>query len=590
MILGIPILSVIRNVGIKEKDMKLLITYLRPLTKGLIKSLVLKTIGALMVLLLPYLLAYVIDSIVPLKNMTLILYFGIGMIFISFFGWFCDIKANRNASYVAKKAVEAIRSDLFEKTLYLSNRNIDCFTIPSLESRLTSDTYNVHKMIGMVQRMGVRAPILLIGGVAVAFIMEPFLSLIMVCTLPFITLLVYYRAAKGIPFYTEVQKAQDKMISVVRENAQGIRIIKALSKADDEIKRYEKVNADLMRKDKKATARMAVINPMMTLFMNIGLVCVIALGAVRVSGGLSETGKIIAFTNYFTIISNAMMSISRIFVEVSKGIASAERIQEVFDCENEFAVKEKQSNHSSNVIEFEHVNFSYLGKTNNLTDISFSLKKGQTLGILGATGSGKTTILSLLLRFYDVDSGNIYVDGENIQSLDISKLRRKFGTVMQNDFIFQDSVRENIDFGRNLSEEDIVKAVKTAQADFIFDLSNALDTPLHSKGVNLSGGQRQRIYLARAFAQKPQILLLDDASSALDYATDAKLRKAIEEHSQDTAKIIVAQRISSILHADEILVLDQGKILARGTHRQLLENCPLYVSIHDSQMGGALLD
>ena len=570
--------------------MRLLKRYLRPLVKDMAIGLGMKALAALMVLLLPYLLAYVIDTIVPMKDMRLILAFGIGMIVISVIGWIFDIRANRIASRVARDAIVRIRHDLFDKTIRLSCRRADEFTIPSLESRLTSDTYHVHRMIGMIQRMGVRAPILLLGGIGVTLLMEPVLALVMIATLPLITVLVVVKATRGIPMFTRVQKAQDRMISVVRENAQGVRVIKALSKADHEKRRYEKVNTELVEEELRANSRMAAINPLMNLLMNLGLVGVILVGAWRVSGGLSETGKIIAFTNYFTIITNAMMSISRIFVMLSKGLASADRIEEVLQTEDEMKIIPSEPAATDTIIEFDHVSFSYLGVRDNVQDISFRLKEGQTLGIIGATGSGKTTILQLLLRFYDADSGTIRIHGQDIRSLDPKQLRQQTGIVMQNDFIFQDTVRENIAFGRYADEALLQEATQIAQASFIDQLCGRYDYRLNSKGTNLSGGQRQRIFLSRAFLNNPKILLLDDSSSALDYQTDARLRQAIGTHFAHTAKIIVAQRVSSIMHADEILLLDHGRIVARGTHEQLMNTSEVYASISDSQMGGALLE
>ena len=570
--------------------MRLLKRYLRPLVKDMAIGLGMKALAALMVLLLPYLLAYVIDTIVPMKDMRLILAFGIGMIVISVIGWIFDIRANRIASRVARDAIVRIRHDLFDKTIRLSCRRADEFTIPSLESRLTSDTYHVHRMIGMIQRMGVRAPILLLGGIGVTLLMEPVLALVMIATLPLITVLVVVKATRGIPMFTRVQKAQDRMISVARENAQGVRVIKALSKADHEKRRYEKVNTELVEEELRANSRMAAINPLMNLLMNLGLVGVILVGAWRVSGGLSETGKIIAFTNYFTIFTNAMMSISRIFVMLSKGLASADRIEEVLQTEDEMKIIPSEPAATDAIIEFDHVSFSYLGVRDNVQDISFRLKEGQTLGIIGATGSGKTTILQLLLRFYDADSGTIRIHGQDIRSLDPKQLRQQTGIVMQNDFIFQDTVRENIAFGRYADEALLQEATQIAQASFIDQLCGRYDYRLNSKGTNLSGGQRQRIFLSRAFLNNPKILLLDDSSSALDYQTDARLRQAISTHFAHTAKIIVAQRVSSIMHADEILLLDHGRIVARGTHEQLMNTSEVYASISDSQMGGALLE
>ena len=571
--------------------MNLLKRILRPLLKKITLGFFMKTMGAMAVLLLPYMLATLIDEIVPLQRLDLVLKYGAAMIVISFVGLFFDIFANRIAAMVAKDATLRIRHDLFEKTIGLSCRKTDEFTVPSLESRLTSDTYNVHRMLGMVQRMGVRAPILLLGGIAITIMMEPVLSMVVIGMLPFIMLVIYFRAIKGIRMFKFVQKAQDKMIAVVRENAQGIRIIKALSKEDHEKKRYEKVNEALADEDYKANRRMASIYPLITVVLNAGLVLVILVGAWRVNNGLSETGKIIAFMNYFTIVTNALIAVSRIFVMSSKGLASADRIEEVLQAQDELVMIEDEGVDSEYEIEFDHVNFSYLGVKNNIQDLSFRLKSGQTLGIIGATGSGKTTVLQLLLRFYDADSGSIRLRGKDIRSVDPKKIRKEYGVVMQNDFIFKDTVRENILFGREVDSDDLVEATKTAQAyPFIRNLEEAFDHPLNSKGTNLSGGQRQRIFLSRAFASHPKILLLDDSSSALDYETDARLRSAISQNYQDTTKIIVAQRVSSILHADEILVMDQGKVIARGTHEQLLKSSELYASISESQMGGALLE
>ena len=570
--------------------MKLLIRYLTPLKKDVIKSVSLKFIGAFLTLVLPYILAYMIDSVVPTKNLTYILLYGFLMVILAFISWRADVNANRQASKVARDATYSIRNDLFNKTIHLSSKTFDTFTIPSLESRLTSDTYNVHHMTGMLQRMAIRAPILLIGGIILTMMMEPYLSFVMMCTLPFIGVLVYFRATKGIVYYSKAQSAQDDMIRVVRENTQGVRIIKALSKHDDERKRFDEVNMNLAEKEKYASKRMAIINPLLNLFMNIGMVGVILVGAYRVNLGLSETGKIIAFTNYFVLISNAMMAISRIFIMTSKGIASSNRILEVLDTKEESKQSNNKFKETDNIIELENVSFSYLGKYNNLENISFELKENQTLGVLGVTGSGKSTLLQVLLGLYDIDQGNIYIKGKNIKEYKLDELKEMFGVVMQNDFIFAGTLQENIDFYRNIEDEQLNQAIINAQGNFIFDLDEKLNSKITTRGTNFSGGQRQRICLSRAFASNPEILILDDSSSALDYATDANLRKAIALNMKQSTKIIIAQRISSIAHADKIIVLNEGKIDAIGTHEQLLEECETYQSIAASQMGGALLE
>lgn len=333
---------------------------------------------------------------------------------------------------------------------------------------------------------------------------------------------------------------------------------------------------------------MAVTNPATTLVLNLGLTAVVAVGAFRMNVGQTQPGVIIAFLNYFTIILNAMLGITRIFILCSKGIASARRVSEVLQAPEDLVVLsqeetlcEKEAEH----IRFSHVNFSYNHVENNLTDISFSLKRGETLGILGATGSGKSTILNLLLRFYDVDSGEILIDGQDIRTIPTKKLRQKFGVVFQNDFLVAETIAENISYFRDLPQEQIQKAAQDAQAwDFIAQKSAGLQEQVAMRGNNLSGGQKQRLLIARALAAQPEILILDDASSALDYRTDAQLRKALHHHFQETTSIVVAQRISSIMGADHILVLEEGKIIGYGTHETLLRDCEIYRSISHMQM------
>lgn len=558
--------------------------------KTILWGLFMKTTAAVMVLLLPYLLAYVIDEVTPLNDLSLIIFYGVIMVLIAVLGWIFDIKANRLASRTAKDATQKIRHDLFEKTINLPSQTIDRYTIPSLESRLTSDTYNIHQFIGMMQRMGVRAPILLVGGVIITFMLDPFLALILFLTLPFIAYLVYYRSKRGIPLYAKVQEAIDKMTGVVRENAWGVRVIKALSKVGYERKRYALVNEALSEQEKKASKTMAIINPLMNFFMYVGLTFVIIIGAYLIAKGLSTTGKIIAFSNYFTIISNATMSIGRIFIMASKGIASSDRIEAVLKTNDEFEVIDDKEIKSSAIIEFDNVSFSYLSKSDDLKNISFKLDLGKTLGIIGPTGSGKSTILELLLRFYEVKSGHIYILGRDIRSYPLKELRSHFGVALQNDFLFEGTIKDNVDFKRHIPLEDIEKGLKIAKADFVKERPSQLENKLNSKGSNLSGGQRQRLYIARAMSSKADVIVLDDASSALDYKTDALLREMIDKYLSDKTKIIISQRISSLKHADEILVLDKGEIIARGSHEELLKSCPLYDAIAKSQMGGALFE
>lgn len=567
--------------------MRKILTYLKPHLLKMTLGLTIKFTGTIMDLFLPWILAYTIDEIVPMRSVRLILFWGAVMIACAVTAFVTNVAANRMASKVAKDATENIRHDLFAKISYLSCRQIDDFTVPSLESRLTSDTYNIHQMIGVMQRLGIRSPILLIGGIGVTLALDYALSLVLIAVLPFIVVLVYLVSKKGIPLYTNLQQAVDTLVRTVREDIAGIRIIKALSRTDYEKQRFSRVNADVVEKEKKAGITMSATNPMMNLFLNIGLTLVILMGAYRVNAGLTQPGKIIAFLTYFTIILNAMLMITRMFVIYSKGIASADRIQEVLDAQDD--LKQEPKNHVNNEfhISFNNVYFSYHKGKVNLEDISFRLMKGETLGIIGSTGSGKSTLINLLLRLYDVDKGEIRIDGKNIRSMSLQELHSKFGTVFQNDILFADTIASNIDFGRVLSPEQIRTAADFAQAgEFIDSLQDGFKHMLAQKSSNLSGGQKQRIMISRALAAKPEILILDDSSSALDYKTDAMLRKSIAENFAETTTIIVAQRISTILRADHILVLENGKISGYGTHDELLNNCETYREIYVSQTGG----
>lgn len=404
--------------------------------------------------------------------------------------------------------------------------------------------------------------------------------------LPLIGIVVFSVTSRSVPVYNNVQKKLDILVRTIQENITGIRVIKALSKTEYETKRLHEAGRILSDEEQKAEQIMAVSNPSTTLILNIGLTLVVIVGAYRVNGGYTQPGTIIAFLSYFTIILNAMLGITRIFTTCSKGAASMKRINEVLDENEDLLIQSPDYSDSNYHISFENVSFSYNKRENNLQNISFALKRGETLGIIGATGSGKSTIINLLMRFYDPDSGSVRINGQNVNSIPPGELYTKFGVVFQNDFVMGSTIRENIDYFRNLSDSEIERGAASAQAqEFISGFSDSYEHKVTERGMNLSGGQRQRLLLARAFAKKPEILILDDASSALDYATDAKLRHAIAENFSDTTKIISAQRISSIRHADLILVIEDGKIIGAGNHDYLVNNCDVYKEINEAQMG-----
>lgn len=445
--------------------MKHLYEYLKPYIPRMSLGLAIKFLGTIMDLLLPWILSYMIDTVAPMQDVSLIVKWGVIMILCAVVAVVTNITANRMASWVASQTTRAIRHDLFKKISYLSCAQVDYYSIPTLESRLTSDSYHVHNMVSRIQRLGVRAPILLIGGITLTMFLEPVLASVLLCMIPFIGVLVFVVSRKGIPLYSHLQQGIDSMVRTVRENITGIRVIKALSKTEYERERFRAVNAEVSAREKKAGITMSLTNPMMNLFLNLGLTIVIIVGAFRVNKGLTQPGKIIAFLTYFTIILNAMLSITRMFILLSKGTASAQRIAEILDTPTDLDVVPSAPVETPYHIEFDHVSFAYeKGKENHLEDISFALKKGETLGIIGATGCGKSTIINLLMRLYDNDSGSIRIDGRLVNSIPPEELHRKFGLVFQNDVLFADTIAANIDFGRGLSMEQIEKAAEYAQA------------------------------------------------------------------------------------------------------------------------------
>lgn len=570
--------------------MKRIITYyLKPYYLRMTVGFFIKFIGTLMDLFLPWTLARMIDVVIPAGKKEEIFLWGIFMFVCSLLAVILSIIANRMASRVASDSIFTIREDLFRKVMILSNRQADEITRPSLISRLTSDTYNVHQMIGRIQRLGVRAPILLVGGIIMTLLLDPVLACILLAVIPLLTAVVIAVSSKSIPLFTQLQEKVDGFVRLIREDIAGIRVIKALSKEDYEQKRFDKSNREVVDWEKRATVTTAIINPVMNLFLNMGLVCVVVAGAYRVNEGLSKVGTILAFMTYFTIILNALMSISRMFVIVSKAAASAERIDRVLEGEDEasfsMALASKEVEKETSFLEFNHVFFSYGGTGNHLKDITFRMEKGETLGIIGATGSGKSTVINLLMRYYDPDEGTIRLNGRDIRTMSLKDLRSRFGTVFQNDVIFEESILENIRMGRNISEQEAVDAAGYAKALDFIGVKGGIFESLNIRGANLSGGQKQRILIARALAAHPEILILDDSSSALDYKTDSQLRKELRENFPNTTCIFIAQRVSSVINLNQILVMEEGAVIGQGTHEELMKTCEGYREIVISQMG-----
>ena len=561
--------------------------YLRPHWWYIFLTMAIKLLATGMELFIPDLMEVILDEKVPTGELSQIYIYGGLMLLCAAACLGGNILANRMSAVSSGRITRAIRHDLFWRLETLSARQMDRLTVPSAESRLTSDTYNINQLLARFQRIGVRAPILLVGGVIMTMRMDAPLALVLLSLLPIIAVVVYFVTKTSVPLYTRQQSVLDSVVRVVQENITGIRVIKALSKTEYEKERFHGVNEELAAVDQKAGIITAITNPTASLTLNLGLTLVVVVGAFRVNSGACLSGVVVAFLQYFTMILNAMLGITRIFVMWSKGEASAKRVAQVLAEPADLTdLPPVEPEGTPAHIEFRDVCFSYTGVGENISHLSFRLERGQTLGILGPTGSGKSTILALLLRQYDPDSGEILIDGRDIRTIPYEKLREKFGVAFQNDFITEGTVAGNIRFFRDLPEEALTRAAEDAQAmEFIREKESGMNAEVMVRGNNLSGGQKQRLLIARALAGDPEILILDDASSALDYATDARLRRCLREHYRNTTTLLVAQRVSALRHADRILVLSDGVVIGSGRHEELMRSCQEYRLIAQTQMG-----
>ena len=566
--------------------MKRLLKYIRPEFGFMLVTMLIKFVGTFADLAIPSLMEVMLDEKVPQGDLKQIYLFGGLMLLTAALGFTLNICANRMTAFSASRITKGIRHDLYKKLQDLSSRQMDELTVPSAESRLTSDTYNVNQVLTRVQRMGIRAPILLIGGILMLVRMDYTIALILVGLLPIISIVIVLVSKKSLPLYSHQQSTLDRVVRVMQENITGVRVVKALSKTEYEKGRFDGVNTELAEVSQKAGMVTSITGPVTMIVLRVGLTLVVLLGAYRVNSGFMKAGVIMAALQYFVMIINATSGITRIFVMLSKGEASAKRIADVLELPEDMAVEPAEEPEEAPAhIEFRNVNFSYNGVAKNIDSLSFRLEHGQTLGILGGTGSGKSTVLNLLMRFYDADEGQVLLDGQDIRTIPNEQLRQKFGVVFQNDFLTGGTIAHNIRFFRPLEDEALQKAADCAQAGFIEEKEGGMEAEVVLRGNNLSGGQKQRLLIARALAADPEILVLDDASSALDYKTDSNLRKALRENYRNTTTVLVTQRISSLQHADLILVLHDGCVIGAGDHAHLLETCEEYRMIAETQMG-----
>ena len=566
--------------------MKTVLGYLRPYAGRAACGVLIKFSAAVLELILPLLLANVIDVLVPARDLPAIWRTGGLMLVLAFGAAAGNILANRMAARVSMEMTRDLRRDLYHQIQHLPCARADRYSASSLVSRLANDTYNIHQMFDKIQRGGVRAPMLVLGGLTLTFLLEPVLALVQFCVSLLTFLTIFLVTRRGVPFYGEAQSAVDTVVRILRENAAGVRVIKALASQRREQDRFEQANRRDRAAEERAGRVMALTNPITDLLLNLGLTLVVLVGAVQVNAGAMPAGQIVAFLTYFALIQSATLGIAKVFVRISKGVASARRIRQVLEEPPTQSLSGADARRPE-LLGMEGATFSYHGVEPDLADVSFTLQKGQTLGILGPTGSGKTTLVSLLLRLYDADSGVVWVGGQDVRYQTPRAVQDRFGVAFQSQSLIAGTIYENIAFLRDLPRQDVEAAVDTAQArEFVSRLPQGLDTPLELRGANLSGGQRQRLLIARALAGRPEILVLDNADSALDYQTAARLWTALRRDFPRTTLVIISERVASVRDADCILVLEHGRIMASGRHQDLLVSAPRYRKMAELQMGG----
>ncbi len=563
--------------------MKTVLKFIKPYLLPFVFCLFIKAVSAVTELAIPRMLAVIIDENVPENDMNGVIVSGSVMLVFALLTFLFNVIGNKVSAHVTGKISRDLRQELFEKTAALDTEMTDKLSLSSLTSRLTSDTYNITNFLARIQRLGIKAPLMLIGGIIVTLTIDFRLALILISILPLVCFTVYKVTKKSIPLYNEEQKTLDSLVRRVDETHSGIRVIKALSKTEYEKENFKKCAEELSKKEIRAGKVTSLTKPINDFIFYMGLCIVIVVGYyMSVSDGVSQAGKLLAFMTYFTVILNNMIMMTRIFVQGSRAIASGARIEEVLLAKTELETEECTPPETDGYIVFDNVSFSYNKIVPNVDKLSFTLKKGETLGMIGATGSGKSTVISLLLRLYDPDEGNIYIDGKNIKAYEKKELYALFGAAFQNDFIPEGTVGSNISFFREESKDLLSRAAKIAGAEeFISRLDEGFEREVTSRGSNLSGGQKQRLLIARAVYSEPEILILDDSSGALDYKTDMELRTEIKNVS--STKIIVSQRIASVRGSNKILLLDEGKLIGEGTHEQLMKSSPQYREIAEFQ-------
>jgi ATP-binding cassette, subfamily B, multidrug efflux pump len=568
-----------------------ILKYLKPHWKFALMAPLLMLLEVVCDLAQPTLMARIVDEGVIRGDLTVVLKTGLTMVAIAFIGLLGGIGCTTTSSFASMNFGCDVRSEVFKKIQKFSFSNLDKFKTASLITRLTNDIVQVQQIVLVSLRMLVRAPLLCIGGFIMAMGINRRLGLILVVAIPLLVTSIVSIVSRGFPLFRIVQKRLDKINDVMRENLTGVRVIKAFVRSDLEKKRFKAANDNMVEVSLKAGRLMMLVMPVMMLIMNFSVAAVIWFGGIQASKGSMQVGEIMAFINYLTQILFSLMMVTMMIMNYSRAKVSADRINEVLeediDIKDSAEASEEAIERGS--ITFENVSFRYPGAGGEpvLKNISFTANPGETIAILGATGSGKSTLVNLIPRLYDVTEGRILIEGRDIRDIKLSTLRNAISVVLQESILFTGTIRENIRWGKDqASEDEVIQAAAAAQAhEFITRFPEGYDTKIGQRGVNVSGGQKQRLSIARAIIKKPPILILDDSTSAVDMATEAKLQGALKELMKDTTSFVIAQRISTVLDADRIIVLEDGKIAAMGNHEELLKTSPIYMDIYTSQLG-----
>ncbi len=575
------------------KAARKLAKYLKPYWLSATLAPLLMMLEVAMDLMQPRLIQRIVDDGIAQYNLEVVIQTGLLMVGLAFIGAIGGVGCTVYATLASQGFGTDLRGDLFRKVQSLSFGNLDELETGGIITRLTNDITQVQEMVAMLLRIMVRAPLMMVGSLIMAILTSPQLTLLFVVLMPFVGLLLVWVIRKAYPLFGQVQDRLDKLNNVIQENLAGVRVVKAFVRTNREIERFGAANTSLMDQTIYAARAVAITWPGIMLIVNIGIAGAIWFGGIQITLGGMQTGELIAFVNYLTRALMSLMFVSMLMMRLARAQASTVRIDEVMESTPRVRNQPQPMADfkSQGRVTFEDVTFSYdhqNGCDPVLKGISFSAEPGQTVAILGATGSGKSSLIHLIPRFYDVTAGKVSLDGVDVRAIDQALLRRKVGIAMQEAVLFSGSIRDNIRFGRpEASDDAVVAAAKAAQAhEFILSFPDGYDTVLGQRGVNLSGGQKQRLSIARALITQPAVLILDDSTSAVDVETESQIETALDQLAGNSTRFVIAQRISTVLKADKILVLDDGVIAAQGRHRDLLDSSPIYREIYESQLGG----